>query len=101
MRREESIEKLFLLQHFVRGDVDPHHQLKPKDRLAQGRADGNIDDLRTLATHAGPDSVGCFTSQTIQRCHRRVVGKERGHVRLDVAEGVGVGQPAQNELRWR
>jgi hypothetical protein len=101
MGREESIEKLLLIKQLVGGDVDAHHQLEPEDRLAQGAPDGGFDELGTLATYSGPDSMGCLPSQAVEGCHRRVLGQQRGHVGLDIREGMGLRQPAKDELRRR
>jgi hypothetical protein len=98
---EDGFEQELPIQHVVCCDIDPHDQLEAEDRLAQGAPDRGIDQFGPLAAVGRPGTADCLPSQPIERCHRRVLRQERGHVRLDVSEGVSLGQPAKDELRGR
>ena len=98
---EESLQQRLAIEQFVGGHVDTHHELEPEEGLAQGAPDRGFDEFRPLTAHGCSGSVDCFPSQAIQGCHRRFFRQQRGNVGLDVAEGMSLGQPAQDQLGRR
>jgi hypothetical protein len=98
MRGEGRIDQTLALEQVVRRHEDAHDEVETEDRLAEGSPDRCVDDLGTFATQARPGTRRRLVSQSIERTLRRRLVELRADVGLQIAEGVGLVKPAQDEL---
>jgi len=101
MRRQRRVDQGLALQEFVRDHIDPQDELEAKDRLAQRAPDGRVDHLGSLAPQARPGPARGRSSQLIERRFRGRLGKLRTDVGLETTGGMGLIEPAQDELGGR
>jgi hypothetical protein len=97
MCRERGLDQNLALEQFVRRDDDPQYELEPEHGLAQGGPDGGLD-VRTL------DPGGCsrpgrrLTDQAVLWGLEGRLGQLRTNAALEIAEGMRLVEPAQDEL---
>jgi len=94
VRGEDGVDERLTLEELMRRDEDAHDEIEAKDGLPEGSPDRCVDDLGTLATQACPGSARRLVSQAIERTFIRRLGQLRADIGLEIAEGLGLIEPA-------